>query len=105
PDLDEDPDAPAVEMSDAALARDPAVRSAFDHLRASANVRLRASGTLRVEPVAMIEGRVRGGAGGAGGGCAPPGSAPAPPPPSSSPPVLIFRRWHGWRQRAARCRH
>jgi hypothetical protein len=57
PDLDEDPDAPAVEMSDAALARDPAVRSAFDHLRASANVRLRASGTLRVEPVAMIEGR------------------------------------------------
>jgi flavin-dependent dehydrogenase len=56
-DLGEDPDAPAAELSDAALARDPAVRLAFDRLRETADVRLRASEAVRFEPVATIEGR------------------------------------------------
>jgi flavin-dependent dehydrogenase len=45
------------DVSDAALARDPAVRVAFDHLRASEHVRLRASAALRFDSVAIIEGR------------------------------------------------
>jgi hypothetical protein len=57
PRLDDDGDSFAAELSDAALARDPAVRSAFDDLRASAQLRLRASDAVRLEPVAMIEGR------------------------------------------------
>jgi flavin-dependent dehydrogenase len=53
----EDHDVLAAEVSDAALARDPDVRLAFEHLRASEHVRLRASATLRFAPVAIIEGR------------------------------------------------
>jgi hypothetical protein len=53
----DDPESLDVELSDAALARDPAVRSAFDQLRTSDHVRLRASDALRFEPVAIIEGR------------------------------------------------
>jgi len=45
------------DVSDAALARDPDVRVAFDHLRASEHVRLRAAAALRFESVAIIEGR------------------------------------------------
>jgi len=52
-----DDDVPAADVSDAALARDPDVRLAFEHLRASAHVRLRASAALRFAPVAIIEGR------------------------------------------------
>jgi hypothetical protein len=53
----EDSDVFAADMSDAALARDPDVRSAFEHLRASDHVRFRASAALRFAPVAIIEGR------------------------------------------------
>jgi flavin-dependent dehydrogenase len=53
----EDHDVLAADVSDAALARDPDVRLAFEHLRASAHVRLRASAALRFAPVAIIEGR------------------------------------------------
>ncbi len=53
----EDHDVLAADMSDAALARDPDVRMAFEHLRASEHVRLRASAALRFAPVAIIEGR------------------------------------------------
>lgn len=55
--LHADPESFDADLSDAALARDPEVRSAFDHLRASDRVRLRASDALRFEPVAIIEGR------------------------------------------------
>jgi flavin-dependent dehydrogenase len=53
----DDDDAVSAEVSDAALARDPDVRLAFDHLRASEHVRLRAAEALRFESVAIIEGR------------------------------------------------
>jgi flavin-dependent dehydrogenase len=53
----EDHDVLAADVSDAALARDPDVRLAFEHLRASEHVRLRASAALRFAPVAIIEGR------------------------------------------------
>jgi hypothetical protein len=49
--------APGDTLSDAALAQDADVRLAFDHLRRAEHVRLRASSTLRFEPVAAIEGR------------------------------------------------
>ena len=55
--IGEDHDVLAAEVSDAALARDPDVRLAFEHLRASQHVRLRASAALRFAPVAIIEGR------------------------------------------------
>jgi hypothetical protein len=55
--LDDDADEYGSEVSDAALARDPEVRSAFDHLRASPHVRLCASAEVRFEPAAIIEGR------------------------------------------------
>ena len=55
--IDDETDAFGTEVSDATLARDPDVRLAFDHLRASANLRLRASDTVRFEPAAIIEGR------------------------------------------------
>jgi flavin-dependent dehydrogenase len=55
--LDDETDAFGTEVSDATLARDPDVRLAFEHLRASANVRLRASDAVRFEPAAIIEGR------------------------------------------------
>ena len=53
----DDAEAMGSELSDAALARDPEVRSAFDHLRAAAHVRLRAVDAVRFEPAAIIEGR------------------------------------------------
>ena len=53
----EDRDVFAADMSDAALARDPDVRSAFEHLRASDHLRFRAAAALRFAPVAIIEGR------------------------------------------------
>jgi len=53
----DDGDSFSPELSDAALARDPDVRLAFDHLRASEHLRLRASDALRFESVAIIEGR------------------------------------------------
>jgi flavin-dependent dehydrogenase len=49
--------APGDTLSDEALAHDADVRLAFDHLRRAEHVRLRASSTLRFEPVAAIEGR------------------------------------------------
>jgi flavin-dependent dehydrogenase len=54
---EEEADVFTSDVSDAALARDPDVRLAFDHLRASEHVRLRAAAALRFEPVAIIEGR------------------------------------------------
>jgi flavin-dependent dehydrogenase len=45
------------EWTDAALARDTAVRRAFDYLRASDTMRLQTARSLRVQPVAAIEGR------------------------------------------------
>jgi hypothetical protein len=45
------------EWTDDALARDAAVRRAFDYLRAAECVRLQPAASLRVEPVAAIEGR------------------------------------------------
>jgi flavin-dependent dehydrogenase len=45
------------EWTDDALARDAAVRRAFDYLRASERVRLQPAPALRIEPVAAIEGR------------------------------------------------
>jgi hypothetical protein len=53
----DDGDSFSPELSDAALARDPDVRLAFDHLRASEHLRLRVSAALRFESVAIIEGR------------------------------------------------
>jgi hypothetical protein len=53
----EDSDVFPADMSDAALARDPDVLLAFEHLRASDHIRLRASTALRFAPVAIIEGR------------------------------------------------
>ena len=53
----DDADAIGSDLSDAALARDPEVRSAFDHLRAAEHVRLRAADAVRFEPAAIIEGR------------------------------------------------
>jgi flavin-dependent dehydrogenase len=45
------------EWTDDALARDAAVRRAFEYLRAAERVRLQPAASLRVEPVAAIEGR------------------------------------------------
>jgi flavin-dependent dehydrogenase len=53
----EDSDVFSADMSDAALARDPDVLLAFERLRASGHVRLRAATALRFAPVAIIEGR------------------------------------------------
>jgi hypothetical protein len=46
----------AGEWSDEALAADSGVRRAFDYLRATDRLRLRASSSVRVQPVAAIEG-------------------------------------------------
>jgi flavin-dependent dehydrogenase len=53
----DDADAIGSDLSDAELARDPEVRSAVDHLRGAAHVRLRAADAVRFEPAAIIEGR------------------------------------------------
>jgi flavin-dependent dehydrogenase len=45
------------DVDDEAIALNTDVRRAFDDLRATARVRLRASSSLRVEPIAAIEGR------------------------------------------------
>jgi flavin-dependent dehydrogenase len=53
----DEPFEPGGEWTDDALAHDVGVRRAFEFLRASDRVRLRAASTLRVEPIGAIDGR------------------------------------------------